>query len=128
MEEQLSLFAEEEQEIQQRLADRICEEFNKLDTVFKGKFYVKRISLELWQHVPMTNKVLEIDIKAEGVCTENSFMQFGGDRESQLNINNISYFSPFVADLCKDKDFSLCVTPWNIYIFYHNFERKRIKL
>lgn len=126
---QLSLFAEEEREQQWKFADRICEEFNNLDTVFKGKFYVKKVSLELWEHVPMKNKVLSISIKAEGVSSQNSFMlQFEGDRKSQLNINNIEYFSPFVADLCKDKDFALCITPWAIYIYYHNFELKRIKL
>lgn len=128
MNEQISLFAEEERATQWKLADRICEEFNKLDTVFKGKFYVKEVSLELWKHVPMKNKVLSISIKAEGVSSQNSFMEFAGDRKSQENIDNIAYFSPFVADLCKDKDFALCITPWVIYIFYHNFELKRIKL
>ena len=42
MNEQISLFAEEEKKLQDRFAGRICEEFNKLDTVFKGKFYVKK--------------------------------------------------------------------------------------
>ena len=128
MNEQISLFAEEERATQEQFADRICEEFNKLDTVFKGKFYVKKVSLELWEHVPMKNKVLSISIKAEGVSSQNSFIQFDGDRKSQVNIDNIAYFSPFVADLCKDKDFALCITPWVIYIYYHNFELKRIKL
>lgn len=128
MNEQISLFAEEERATQWKLADRICEEFNKLDTVFKGKFYVKKVSLELWEHVPMKNKVLSISIKAEGVSSQNSFMQFDGDRKSQVNIDNIAYFSPYVANLCKDKDFALCITPWVIYIYYHNFELKRIKL
>ena len=125
---QLSLFAEEERATQWKLADRICEEFNQLETVFKGKFFVAGCSLRHWTHVPKKYKTLEISISAYGVSTQNSFMQFGGDKQSQLNINNIPYISPFVGKLCEDKDFSLCVTPWNIYIFYHNFELKRIKL
>lgn len=128
MTEQISLFEELYKSEQQYFADRICEEFNKLDTVFKGKFYVEKVSLELWEHVPMKNKVLSISIKAEGVSSQNSFMQFAGDKKSQENIDNIAYFSPFVAGLCKDKDFALCITPWVIYIYYHNFELKRIKL
>lgn len=128
MNEQISLFAEEERATQWKLADRICEEFNKLDTVFKGKFFVSRCVLCQWTHVPKKYKTLEISISAYGVSSENSFMQFGGDRESQLNINNIAYLSDYVGELCKDKDFSLTITPWSIYIYYDAFERKKIKL
>ena len=125
---QLSLFAEEEREQQWKFADRICEEFNKLDTVFKGKFFVAGCSLRLWTHVPKKNKTLEVSISAHGVSSYNSFMQFEGDRQSQLNINNIAELSRYVGKLCEDKDFSLIVTPRQIYIFYDNFELKKIEL
>lgn len=128
MTEQISLFEELYKSEQQYFADRICEEFNKLDTVFKDKFFVSRCVLAQWTHVPKKYKTLEISISAFGVSSENSFMQFGGDRKSQLNINNIAYLSDYVGKLCEDKDFSLTVTPWSIYIYYDAFERKKIKL
>lgn len=126
--QQLSLFAEEERAIQWKFADRICEEFNKLDTVFKDKFFVSRCVLAQWTHVPKKYKTLEISISAYGVSTQNSFMQFGGDKQSQLDINNIAYLSDYVGKLCDDEDFSLTITPWSIYIYYDAFERKKIKL
>lgn len=124
--QQLSLFAEQEREIQWKFADKVCEEFNKLDTVFQ--FFVSSCSLVQWTHVPMKNKTLNISISAFGVSSDNSFMQFEGDRESQFNICNVLNLSEWMGKVSEDKDFNLTVTPWNIYIYYHNFEKKRFDL
>ncbi len=124
--QQISLFAEQEREIQWKFADKVCEEFNKLDTVFQ--FFVSSCILEQWTHVPMKNKTLNISISAFGVSSDNSFMQFKGDRKSQYNICNILNLSEWMGKVSEDKDFNLTVTPWNIYIYYHNFEKKKFDL
>lgn len=127
MDEQLSLFAELYKSESERFAERICDEFNKIDTVYKGTFYVKDCGLETWHHVNLKGRVLCIDIKSPLNNEQNRFIQFAGDKQSQLNIYNIDCLSEWVGKISKDKDFSICVTPWTICIYYHNFERKKIK-
>lgn len=126
--QQLSLFAEQDREIQWKFADKVCEEFNKLNTVWKNNFYVKKCNLEMWEHVKLDRKVLCISIKARNWTRSKTFIQFDGDRESQLNLYNAAYFSKYIADLEKDKGFSISITPWSIYIYYHNFEKKKFDL
>lgn len=120
--EQLSLFATPEQ----IFAEKMCEEFNKLDTVFKGTFYIDECSLEWWNHVQLKNRVLFICLKSPLNSTKNSFMQFGGDRKSQKNLYNCGMLSDWIGEMAKDRDLCINITPWCIYIYYHNFEKKGI--
>ena len=110
----------------EEFAQRICDELNKLETIWKGSFYVKDVSLSHWQHVNLENRVLEICIKATKQTEDQTFIQLRGDRESQLNLYNAACFSKYLADLEKDKDFSYCVTPWIVFIYYHNWELKKV--
>ena len=124
--EQLSLFRSDMSETE-RFADRICEEFNKIDTVFKGSFYVESEVLERWEHIAEKDKVLTVTIKSPKNNERNRFTHFEGDKQSQLNIWNIEYLSDWIGKLRKDKDFAIAVTPWMILVFYHRFERKKVQ-
>lgn len=124
--EQLSLFRSDMSETE-RFADRICEEFNKIDTVFKGSFYVESEVLERWEHIAEKDKVLTVTIKSPKNNERNRFYQFEGDKQSQLNIWNIGYLSDWIGKLRKDKDFSIAVTPWMILVYCHRFERKKVQ-
>ena len=117
----MSLFATPEQ----MFADKLCEELNKLDTVFKGTFYVEEYGLETWTHVVLKNRVLCICIKSPLNSTKNSFIQFGGDHKSQVNLYNCEQLSEWIGKVSEDKDFSIAITPWNIQCYYHNFEKKK---
>lgn len=120
---QLSLFATPEQ----IFAERICDEFNKIDTVFKSTFYVDTCKLERWNHVDLKERVLFVSLKSPLNSTENSFVQFGGDRQSQLNLYNCGLLNEWIGERCQDRDLSINITPWSIYVYYHNFERKQIE-
>lgn len=121
MNEQLSLFGGSSIE---DIAQIICDEFNKVPSVWKGSFKVKEVALCRWYHIDDPNKVLEITLKPE--LNGNYLTQFAGDKESQRNIYNANMFSPLLQRLEKDNDFAVCVTPWNIYIYYHKYERKNL--
>ena len=110
----------------EEFAQRICDEFNSLNTVWKNHFYVRESNLETWDHVKLERKVLCICIKARNWRRNKTFVQFEGDRESQRILYNAPYFSKYLADLEKDKDFSICITPWSIYIYFHNWELKKV--
>ena len=127
MTEQISLFEELYKSEQQYFADRICDEFNTIDTVYKGTFYVDKVILCKWDHMNEPDKVLEITIKSPLNNQQNRFIQFAGDKQSQLNLYNIGCLSKWIGQLEKDRDFSISVTPWDIFVFYHKFERKKIK-
>ena len=122
MNEQLSLF-EETGITKEELAERICAEFNKLDTVWKGTFRVKKIELERWKHISDPDKTLDILINAE-VSKGKYLMYFEGDEESQQKVLCIGDYSPLVARLLKDKDFTFNPTPWFILFIWHKFEHK----
>lgn len=125
--QQLSLFAEQEREIQWKFADKVCEEFNKIDTVWKGGFYIKDAGLENWDHVQLKNKVLSITLDSKR-NKKDKFIYFDGNPQSQMNLYNIPFESELIGKLNKDKDFSINITPWKIYIYYHNFEKKKFDL
>lgn len=121
--EQLSLF-DNPYTTKEEIAQKICDEYNSIDTVWKGTFRVKSIELAVWHHSYDPEKVLSITLKPE--LNGNYLMQFEGDRESQKRVYNID--TPFIRKLAKDKDFAICVTPWVVYIFWHKFERKKVVL
>lgn len=127
MTEQISLFEELYKSEQQYFADRICDEINALDTVWKGTFYVSDVVLNRWDHVGQDYKTLEITIKSTKNDEENRFTYLKGDRQSQINLMTAGSGSKWIGGLMKDKDFDMSLTPWCIYIFYHRFERKKIK-
>lgn len=124
--EQLSLFRFDMSETE-RFASRVCEEFNKIDTVFKGSFYVESEVLERWEHIAEKDKVLTVTIKSPKNNERNRFIHFEGDKQSQLNIWNIEYLSDWIGKLRKDKDFAIAFTPWMILVYYHRFERKKVQ-
>lgn len=124
--EQFSLF-DNISVTKEEFAERILEEFNGMDTVWKGQFYIEDVELAPWGHIPDPLPVLTICLKAKNNNRNNNcFMQFEGDPESQRVVYNPEYFSDYIRKLSNDKDFAICVTPWNIYIFYHKFELKEI--
>ena len=125
MNEQLSLF-EETGITKEELADRICAEFNKLDTVWKGTFRVKRAKLVKWEHVNEPDKVLEITIGAD-VSEGKYLMYFKGSEESQRKAMCIGDYSPFMDRLLNDKDFSFNPTPWFILFIWHKYEKKNLQ-
>lgn len=125
MNEQISLF-DNIGTTKEEFAQKICDECNKLETVWKGEFYVEEVSLSWWNHVQLKNRVLEIDIKARNLNDENHLIQLKGDRESQKTLHNIVQYSDFIRNLCKDKDFDFTITPWFISVFYHNWELKKL--
>lgn len=127
MNEQISLFEDLYKSEQQRFADKICDEINTLDTVWKGSFYVKECTLSRWEHVGETFKTLEITISSTKNDEQNRFMYLKGDLQSQINLMNAGTGSKWIGKMMGDKDFDMCPTPWAIYIFYHRFERKKIK-
>ena len=107
----------------EEFAQKLCDEFNKIDTVWE--FYVKRVSLAEWHHVDLKNKVLEIDLDTRK-NKKDKFIYFQGDKQSQMNLYNIPFESEFVGKLNEDKDFSINITPWAVYIYFHNWELKKI--
>lgn len=121
--EQLSLF-DNPYTTKEEIAQKICDEYNSIDTVWKGTFKVKSIELAVWHHTCDSEKVLSITLKPE--LNGNYLMQFEGDRKSQKRVYSID--TPFIRKLAKDKDFAICVTPWVVYIFWHKFERKKVVL
>ena len=123
MVEQLSLFSVG-MSIDQ-FSSKLCEEFNKIDTVWKGGFYVKDASLENWEHVQLKNKVLSITLDSKR-NKKDKFIYLKGDPQSQMNLYNIPFESEFVGKLNEDKDFSISITPWAVYIYFHNWELKKI--
>lgn len=120
--EQISLFGGLTME---DFAEILCDEYNKLDTVWKGTFKVARVELNRWYHITDENKILEVDIKPE--LGENYLMQFKGDKHSQDIIYNADMYSSLLARLCEDKDFAICTTPWSIYIYFHKYELKDLQ-
>lgn len=125
--EQLSLF-DNIGMTKEQFAERILKEFNNLETVWKGKFYIEEIELSHWHHIDHPhNKILTIMLKAKNNRdNDNYFLQFAGDPESQKVVYNADIFSEYLGKLSKDKDFSIAVTPWFISIYWHNFELKEI--
>ena len=126
MDEQLTLF-DSPFLTKEQFADKLVSELNKLDTCWKGKFYVEEIRLEHWDHVALKEKVLEVSIKARNWRQDRAFTYFTGDRESQMVLYFCGDESAFFGKLFKDKDFSMSPTPWRIYVFYHNWEKKKIE-
>lgn len=124
MDEQLSLF--DDRITKEAFAQRIVDELNRLDTCWKGNFYVDKIHLGFWDHVQLKEKVLEITIKAKNWAKDRTFIYFTGDTKSQMNLCGCGDESPYLVKLFKDKDFAFSPTPWNVYIFYHNWEKKRL--
>ena len=123
---QLSLFIPKEQE----LADRIVDEFNALDTKYKGTFYVSSIELEKWDHIKSKKRNLTISIKSSE-CTgynETSFTQFNSDKTSEVTLRESTEISKFLNYLSEDKDFSITITPDSLLVFYHNFDEKQLDL
>lgn len=111
----------------EEFAKRILEEFNGMDTVWKGQFYIKDVKLAPWDHIHDPFPVLTIRLKAKNNNRNgNYFIQYEGDAESQRIVCNPEFFSNYIKGLSKDKDFAVCVTPWVIYIFFHKFELKKI--
>ena len=125
MTDQISLF-DNISTTKEEFAQRICDECNKLDTFWKNQFYVDSVVLEWWDHVQLKNRVLNICIKARNRNDKSNFVQFQGDKESQLTLNNITFYSEYISKLTKDKDFAFIITPWNIFVFYHNWELKKV--
>lgn len=121
MVQQLSLFDELTTD---DFANVICNEFNKLNTVWKGTFKVTEVELSKWEHIDDKEKVLSVVIKPE--LNGNYLVQFNGDKESQRTVYNACCFSPILERLEKDRDFAVCVTPWLICIYYHKYERKNL--
>lgn len=125
MNEQLTLF-DNFSVSKEDLAQKNCDEFNSLDTVWKGTFKVTKVELSKWEHIADPNKILSISLSP--VLNGNYLIQFEGDKKSQRNIYNADRLSPFIKKLSQDKDFSYCITPWSIYIYWHKFERKKVDL
>lgn len=126
MEEQFSLF-DNISVTKEEFADRILKEFNGMDTVWKGKFFIDEVVLAPWDHIPDPLPVLTIRLKAKNNNRNgNCFIQYEGETESQRIVCNPEFFSNYIKKLSKDKDFAVCITPWVIYIFFHKFEMKRI--
>lgn len=123
--EQLSLFDNPTMS-KEEFAEKVIAELNKIDTVWKGQFYLNKLLLEYWDHVKTKYKVLEVHIKARNWREDSTFIQFKGDRQSQYNLYNAVVLSEWLSEISKDKDFSFSITPWNIYVFYHNWELKKI--
>ena len=123
--EQLSLFDSLYNDKDQ-FAQKIVDEFNKLETYWKDQFYVSKCNLENWDHINLKRKVLCITIGARNWDRQNTFIQFDGDKDSQLAIYNINCLSDYISKLMADKDFSYSITPWKIYIFFHNWEIKKV--
>ena len=125
---QMTLFAPREQE----LADRIVDEFNSLDTKYKGTFYLNKIELEKWDHIKSKKRHLTITIKSD-LCKEfadreNSFTQFNEDKTDEVVLRECTETNKFLNYLSDDKDFSISLTPDSIYVFYQNFDDKQIDL
>ena len=125
MNEQLSLFDNATMS-KEDFAEKIVSELNKIDTVWKGKFYLDSLDLCHWDHVKTKHKVLEVSIKAKNWRKDNTFIQFKGDKQSQYNLYNANMLSDWLGEISKDKDFSIAITPWFINIYYHNWELKKI--
>lgn len=125
---QLSLFETQEKE----LADRIVDEFNALDTKYKGTFYVASIKLEKWEHIKSNKRNLTISIKSnlikEFADRENSFTCFNSDKTAEITLRESTEISKFLNYLSEDKDFSITITPDSLLVFYHNFDDKQIDL
>ena len=123
---QLSLFTPREQE----LADRIAEEFNSLDTNYKGTFYVSKIELEKWEHIKSKKRNLTICIKSDK-CTgfnETSFTHFNTDKTDEIVLRESVETNAFLKYLSQDKDFSISITPGTLMVFWHNFDEKQYDL
>ena len=124
--EQLSLFASKEQE----LADKLVDEFNKLDTKYQGTFYVDSIELEKWDHTSSKKRNLTISIKSEK-CTgynETAFTQFNSDKTDEVVLRESVQTNPLLKYLSKDSDFSITIAPDSLYVFYLNFDKKVLDL
>ena len=125
---QLTLFATREQE----LADRIVDELNKLDTKYKGSFYVEDIELKPWEHIKSNKRNLTISIKSSK-CTsysdkENAFTCFNTDKSDEIILRESVENNTFLKYLSKDSDFSISLTPDVFYVFYSKFDEKQIDL
>ena len=124
--EQLSLFVPREHE----LTDRILEEFNSLDTSYKGTFYVNSIELDKWEHIKSNKRNLTICIKSDK-CTgfnETSFTQFNTDKTDEIVLRESVESNAFLKYLSQDKDFSITITPDTLMVFWHNFDEKQYDL
>lgn len=122
MNEQLPLF--DEPDDVGDLARLLCDEFNKLDTCWKGTFRIMETELARWDHISDPNKVLSILITADDAHAK-PFMYLDGDEESQEKVLSIRDYSPLIDRLMKDKDFSYCPGPWFLSFYWHKFERKK---
>ncbi len=124
--EQLSLFATKEQEF----ADRIVEEFNKLDTKYKDTFYIDKIELAKWDHISSKKRNLTVVIKSDK-CTgynETSFTQFNKDKTDEIVLRESVQTSSLFKYLSKDEDFSIAITPDLLIVHYLKFDDKILDL
>ena len=124
--EQLSLFATKEQEF----ADRIVEEFNKLDTKYKDTFYIDKIELAKWDHISSKKRNLTVVIKSDK-CTgynETSFTQFNKDKTDEIVLRESVQTSSLFNYLSRDKDFSIAITPDLLIVHYLKFDDKILDL
>ena len=124
--EQLSLFATKEQEF----ADRIVEEFNKLDTKYKDTFYIDKIELAKWDHISSKKRNLTVVIKSDK-CTgynETSFTQFNKDKTDEIVLRESVQTNSLFKYLSKDEDFSIAITPDLLIVHYLKFDDKILDL
>ena len=125
--EQLSLF--ENTHINKEIfANNILNDLNRLDTIWKGTFYIDHIELSKWEHISDPDKVLEIvymSTMIEELGKGNCFTQWCDYKDDELKLLNLYEHSDTLMRYADDKDLSVSVTPDMIFVFFHKFERKR---
>lgn len=111
------------------LANWLVDFFNSLDTKYKGTFYAEKPELKVWEHISSKKKNLSVHISSPAAkySGDSAFTYFNReDKTDEITINEAIYNNRFLSELSKDKDFSITLAPDTIYIYFHNFESKKL--
>lgn len=108
-------------------ANNILNDLNKLDTIWKGTFYIETLELNKWSHIKDDDKVLEIIYKSKRIKdygADNNFTYWCKYKEDELKLFNLYEYSETLIKYLKDDDLSIQITPDMILVYFKKFEKK----
>jgi len=121
--EQLTFFEENKE----KFAKKVLEVLNSLNTLWKDTLEINNVELKKWEHTKTKKRNLMINISTtlpqNHNQKENYFTMWNKVKDTQ-RLNDEIFNNKYLKKLNNDDDFSISLTPWHIYIFYHNFDFK----
>lgn len=123
--EQLSLFDNEMEQVARAFGENIIEVLNSVNTKWKDTFYIGNVEIEKWEHIRNKDKNLTIIIKTDKADSgENALCYYNKDKTDTNKLDRALYEFLKKSKLDKNNNLSILLMPWNIFVFYHHFDKE----